>query len=96
MISWTNYYLDVLIVTNKRIIDIEQFGLFSRDQASLPIKNVQDIKVKVVGLIPELLKFGNLDIQTAGEAKEFEIRDLRDPEKVKNIINKAYFDQTKN
>jgi len=96
VISWTNYYLDVLIVTNKRIIDIEQFGLFSRDQASLPIKNVQDIKVKVVGLIPELLKFGNLDIQTAGEAKEFEIRDLRDPEKVKNIINKAYFDQTKN
>lgn len=93
VISWTNYYLDILVITNKRIIDIEQFGLFSRDQASLPIKNVQDIKVKVVGLIPELLKFGNLDIQTAGEAKEFVIRDLRDPEKVKNIINEVYFNQ---
>src|SRR3989344_7942839 len=30
-ILWTDYYLDILILTNRRIIDIEQKGFFSRE-----------------------------------------------------------------
>src|SRR5688572_1534757 len=46
-IAWTNYYLDVFLVTNKRVIDIEQFGLFSRDVVELRLEDIQDIKVEV-------------------------------------------------
>ncbi len=28
-VIWTDYYLDILIITDKRVIDIEQQGLFS-------------------------------------------------------------------
>src|SRR3989344_712138 len=34
-IIWTNYYLDVLIVTEKRIIHVEQKGFFNREAATL-------------------------------------------------------------
>lgn len=92
-ITWTNYYLDTLLITNKRIIDIEQFGLFARDFAELRLENVQDIKVEILGLIPSLLKMGDLHIQTAGQIKEIVFRSVADPYKIKNIIS-MYHDQT--
>ncbi|MEK7083160.1 MAG: hypothetical protein AAB972_03225, partial [Patescibacteria group bacterium] len=36
---FTNYYLDILIVTDQRIIDVEQLGLFARDVISAPLQN---------------------------------------------------------
>jgi len=89
-IAFTNYYLDALLVTNKRIVDIEQIGLFSRDLAELRIENIQDIKVEVVGLLASLLNFGNLHIQTAAINKEFVIKNIPDPHGVKDTIAKQH------
>ena len=89
-IAWTNYYLDVLIVTNKRIIDIEQVSLFTRDIAELRLENIQDIKVEVVGLIQSFLKMGNLHIQTAGQNKEVFLKNIPQAYEVKNAISRCY------
>ncbi|MBZ1348853.1 MAG: PH domain-containing protein [Candidatus Liptonbacteria bacterium] len=85
-IVWTNYYLDVIVVTNKRLIDVEQRGLFARDQTSIPIKNIQDIKIEIIGFLPSLLKFGHIHVQTAGQIKELLIKNLPNPIKIKDII----------
>ncbi len=63
---WTSYYLDLWIVTTKRIIDIEQKGLFNREIKTLHMKTVQDVQVDVVGIFETFLKFGTLRVQTAG------------------------------
>lgn len=89
-IAWTNYYLDVLLITNKRIMDIEQLGLFSRDFVELRLENVQDVKVEVLGLIPSLLKMGNLHIQNAGQSKEVVIRNIPEPHQVRKIISQYH------
>ncbi len=89
-IAWTNYYLDVLVVTNERIIDIDQIGLFRRDVATVPLYNIQDIKVEIKGIIPTLFKFGNLHIQTAGMTKEVLIRGLKEPTMIKDTISSLY------
>jgi len=89
-IAWTNYYLDILLVTNKRIIDIEQIGLFSRDVAELRLENIQDIKVEAVGIIQSFLKMGNLHIQTAGQNKEVSFKNIPQAYEVKNVISKHY------
>jgi len=94
--NWTNYYLDILLITNKRVIDVEQLGLFARDLAEMRIENIQDIRVEIVGLLASLLHFGNLHIQTAGEVKEFVIRNLYDPHAVKDIISKQHDDVMRN
>lgn len=89
-IAWTNYYLDILLVTNKRIIDIEQIGLFSRDVAELRLENIQDIKVEAVGIIQSFLKMGNLHIQTAGQNKEVSFKNIPNAYEVKNVISTQY------
>src|SRR3989344_1354557 len=75
-IFWTNYYLDILIVTNKRVIDIEQKGLFSRDIAETSITKIQDIKIEVFGMLATLWDFGDIHIQTAGESREMVVRSI--------------------
>lgn len=87
-ISLTNYYLDVLLVTNQRVIYIEQIGLFARELAELRMENIQDIKVEVVGLLASLLDFGNIHLQTAGEHKEFIVRNIPGPHAAKDVIAK--------
>lgn len=87
MIIWTNYYLDILILTNKRIIDIEQIGLFARDEAEIRYENVEDIKIEVIGIIASVFKFGNIHIQSAGESREIIIKNIPHPEKIKEIIS---------
>lgn len=87
LIFWTNYYLDILILTNKRIIDIEQIGFFARDEAEIRYENIEDIKIEVIGIIASLFKFGNIHIQSAGESREIIIKNIPHPEKIKEIIS---------
>lgn len=89
-VVWTNYYLDVLVITNKRIIDIEQIGLFARDEAEMRLDSLEDVSVEIVGIIPTLLRFGDLQMQTAGSQKEFVVHDVPDPVAIKNLIVDQY------
>ncbi|HEY4526003.1 MAG TPA: PH domain-containing protein [Candidatus Paceibacterota bacterium] len=84
--AFTNYYLDVLVVTNQRVIDIDQIGLFARDIATAPLENVQDIKIETIGMIPTMLRFGNLYFQTAAADKEIMVKGIKNPEEVKKRI----------
>lgn len=85
-IIWTNYYLDVLLVTNKRIVDVEQKGFFHRELSTVRLDNVQDITVNIGGILATLLDFGTIRIQTAAEAREFIIKDVPKPNEVKSVI----------
>ncbi len=87
---WTDYYLDVLVVTNKRIIDIEQHGLFNRQISSFPLENIQDITTDVAGIVATFLDFGNVTLQTASEKSNFIITNAAHPETVKKVIQEAH------
>jgi uncharacterized membrane protein YdbT with pleckstrin-like domain len=86
IIFWTNYYLDILIITNKRIIDIEQINIFSRDQAEMDFSAIQDIKIETNGIFESIFRFGNIYIQSAGQGREFIIKSISHPEKIKDVI----------
>lgn len=88
--TFTNYYLDILIVTNQRVIDVEQLGLFARDVTSAPLQNIEDIKVEVIGILPSLLDFGNLHIQTAAAMREIVIYGIRHPNKIRDCVIAAH------
>lgn len=85
-VIWTNFHLDVWIITNKRIIDVEQHNLFSRDVSEFRLDHIQDVTVEVKGILPTLLHFGDIHVQTAGESREFVISKIPRPYKVKDII----------
>ncbi len=88
-VIFANYYLDCWIVTNERTVHTELRSLFNRMLSSVPHARIQDITVNVSGIIPTILKYGNLQIQTAGKFHEFIFRQIPEPYKTKEIIFKA-------
>lgn len=85
-ILWTDYYLDMWILTDKRLIDVEQKGLFSREVSSLRLENIQDLKLEVSGFISTFVGMGSVHVQTAASEKEFIIHNAKNPEEVKKLI----------
>lgn len=84
---WMDYYLDMWIITNERIIDVEQRGLFNRQVSEIPLQHVQDVTLEVRGIIETFLKFGTIRIQTAGE-REFKIEFVPNLYEAKDLILK--------
>lgn len=85
-IIWTDYYLDVLIVTDKRIIDIEQKGFFKREVSTVRLESIEDITINVSGVLATFLDYGTLKLQTAAENREFIIHDVPHPNQIKSTI----------
>lgn len=86
---WTDYYLDVLIITDKRIFDINQIGLFRRESSSFRIDKIQNVTVNQIGIIQTLLDFGTIKLETAGESDDFTANFIANPYEIKKFINES-------
>ncbi len=88
-INWTHYYLDVWIVTDKRIIDFEFKNFFRYETTSVRLDRIQDMSVEVSGIIANIFHYGNLHVETAGEHSDtFIIRGAASPNDIKQQILK--------
>ena len=83
----TDYYLDMWVITNERIINIEQEGLFHRTASELDLAAVQDVTAEIRGFLQTIFTYGNVFVQTAGERGRFHFKNINNPESVKEIIN---------
>ncbi|MCC6405429.1 MAG: PH domain-containing protein [Candidatus Yanofskybacteria bacterium] len=85
---WTTYYMDIWVVTNRRIIDIDYQRLFDRNIAILQLDRVQDVTTHVQGILGTLFKYGKVVVQTAGSDKEFVIDQIANPEALRDAISR--------
>ena len=83
---WIDYYFDVWVITDERVLNIEQRGLFTRVISEVHLGRVQDVTTRVEGFVPTLLNYGDIFIQTAGEEKHFHFRNVGDPDQHKDEI----------
>jgi uncharacterized membrane protein YdbT with pleckstrin-like domain len=90
---WIDYYFDVWVITDERVLNIEQKGLFTRVMSEVQLHRVQDVTTKVEGFLPTILNYGDIFVQTAGEEKRFHFRNVGDPEKhteeIMSLVKKA-------
>ena len=84
--SLTTWSLTVVIITDKRIIDNEQHGLFNREISELLMPMIQDVSTHTHGIVETMLKFGDIVVQTAASERQFVFKQIPNPEEVKNII----------
>lgn len=84
--TWSDHWLDAWIITDKRIIDIEQKGFFSREVSSFPLDRIQDVTYDISGIIPMWLHFGDVRIQTASITKDLVLRQVPFPDLAKERI----------
>lgn len=93
MLSWilffyslTLYTLDTWLVTNMRIINSVQRGFFDRTVSELSISSIQDVSIKIDGVMATTLNFGHIEVQTASDAHHFTFEEVPAPQHVKDAI----------
>lgn len=84
--AFTRYFLNLWVLTNKRIVDIKQHGYFNREVSSLLLNRVQDVTTDVNGPLISLLGIGNITVQSAGAVDEFHMNGIPRPEEMRDII----------
>ena len=81
------WYFTIYIVTNQRIRQVTQRGLFGKDVIELKLSKIQNISYNISGLSGELFKFGTIIIQTF--VGDLVIHNVEHPDKIYNKLQDA-------
>lgn len=63
--SWMSWYFSVFIVTDRRLIQITQKGLFHRSVIDMSLAQIRMVNYQIAGLQQTLLGFGTIMMQTS-------------------------------
>lgn len=85
-VALLDYYFDVHIVTDTRIVDIDQNRLFNRQINELSLEDLEDVSVIIKGFFGTLFSYGSVEIQTAGSKPNFIFNDVPNPREVSQLI----------
>ncbi len=61
---WIGWYFSVFIVTDQRLVQISQKGLFDRSFVDVGLSKIQNINYQVSGIQETILGFGTILVQT--------------------------------
>ena len=84
--QFIEFYLDIWIVTNDRIVDIDQKGLFSNTVSELDLYRVQDVTVETNGLFPSIFKYGNVNVKTASQNLGIIFHNVSNPNEIREAL----------
>ncbi len=80
-------YLDILIVTDRRLVCIRHQSLFYRKISELNLEDVEDANSVVSSFFQTFLDFGDVTVQTAGASENFMLDNFPHPREIVSIIN---------
>ena len=96
--KFLSWFFNAHLVTTKRIVDIDFWGIFYTHVSETSLDKIQDCTYHMGGISQVLFNYGTITVQTAAEKREFEfelipnpafvhdkITDLADPELRKKI-----------
>lgn len=86
IVRWFVYTNDIYILTNQRIINIDQSGFFARRVSEAELENIQNVTYEIKGPIRSFLNFGGIQIQTAGSAPGLLLKNVENPHFVQEKI----------
>jgi len=90
-IQWLNFELDIFIVTNNRVIWVEQVSFLNRTVSEANLWQVQEVNSKTVWIFANLLDYWTITIQTAWNATNFEMtyapNAIQNSRKILNIVD---------
>lgn len=84
------WYYDIYLVTNERIVSVEQKGLFSKNYSEIELDQVREVAYSVHGVFATIFRFGTVSVR--GYDQTIELSYLPNPgdfqEMVKKLISK--------
>ena len=81
------WFYNVNILTNKRIISVSFPYILQTKTATTSFSKVEDHSVKANGFWESILSYGTVEIQTAGEQREFAFSKIPHPEEVNALLS---------
>ena len=84
---YINWRDDFFVVTTQRVVHIERTGPFNAQHEETPLDNIQDIYEVQPGFMANLLNYGNLVLQTAGETVEIDMSYVPAPDALRRLIS---------
>ncbi|HJW83118.1 MAG TPA: PH domain-containing protein, partial [Anaerolineae bacterium] len=79
-----DWHDDFYVVTNKRVVHIDQIPLIRQKKEEAPLSTIQEIQFARNSIIAHLLNFGDLRVETF--AGSVAMKDIPRPEEVKSLI----------
>jgi len=83
-----NWYFNVGIVTNKRVIDVDFYAVLYKEITNAQLGKIEDTTVKSGGYLESFFDFGSIFVQTAGSEENVEFLNVPHPSDAVQMINK--------
>jgi membrane protein YdbS with pleckstrin-like domain len=85
-VAFIDYYYDLHVVTDRRLVDVDQHSLFMREINELALEEVQDVTSKTRGILQSVFDFGHVAIETSSAKEKFEFDNVRHPREIASIV----------
>ena len=86
ILNFLRWYFNVLIVTDKRVIDVNFRPPFTWQTSQAQLEEIQDVRHTQGGLLGIIFNYGNIYVQTAGTRQNITINKIPNPNRVHEII----------
>ena len=90
LLDWINDELDLFIITDSRVIGIEQISALSRSVTECSLDRVQEVNAHTAGIFQTIFGFGDVHIHTASETSNMIVNYAPDPiencRRINNVI----------
>ncbi len=86
-ISWLNHELDLFVITNNRVICIEQKSFLNRSVGECTLDKIQEVSIETKGFFANILDYGTVTLKTAGSTSNFDMTFSPKPMESSRYIN---------
>lgn len=80
------WYFNIYIVTNERLVDIDFLYLLYKRFSQAELDKIQELSFASGGILATIFDFGNVSIETAGEAPNLLFEKIPHPQRVVETI----------
>lgn len=81
--------LNVFLVTNRRVIDLNQTGLFFKSVTETTFDKIQDISYNKKGIFATLLDYGDVVVKTASQNESLELKKVHHPAEIQDMLTEC-------
>lgn len=88
LLNFLNWFYNVTIITDKRIVDVDYSGLLYHNVAITRLSQIEDVNYTKAGFLRSIFNYGDVYAQTAGSVSDhFDMLAVPQPEKIANFIS---------
>ena len=85
--NFVDWYFNIYIVTDERVIDYDFQPFVSRDITELNLQDIEDIREADVGVLESFFNYGNVSVYTAADQSVITFHFIPNPQLVRDKIS---------